>query len=162
MGHSDQTSLFSWESPHFSYDSPSCWIPAHKYMRLRSFCEFLGQKYHNILRHSNVHCLFMFPALERVLKNVRAIETNILLSYEQCSKIHRLTFGCPLSMETLKLYTVTRLRCLKGRSAVLRSWLQCWEILSQNWLWHDDNFIPVFCQWTTERVEQCLKRVRLS
>ena len=36
--------------------------------RLKSFCEFVGQEYQNILRHSNVRWLSMLPALERVLK----------------------------------------------------------------------------------------------
>ena len=61
--------------------------------RLKGFCEFVGQEYHNILGHSNVHWMSMLPALERVLKMCHSnpflfLKTNALLSCEQCSKIH--------------------------------------------------------------------------
>ncbi|CDQ72078.1 unnamed protein product [Oncorhynchus mykiss] len=60
--------------------------------RLKSFCDFVGQEYHNILGHSDVRWLSLLPALERVLKMHVPLKSffisEALLSYEQCLKIH--------------------------------------------------------------------------
>ncbi|KAL7406482.1 hypothetical protein ABVT39_020149 [Epinephelus coioides] len=64
--------------------------------RLKTFCEYVGQEYHNILGHSNVRWLSMLPALERVLKMYAPLKA-FFLSEEKCPVVLRRMFEDPLT-----------------------------------------------------------------
>lgn len=51
--------------------------------RLKSFCEYVGQEYQNILGYSNVRWLSMLPALERILQLYESLK-SFSLSEEKC------------------------------------------------------------------------------
>lgn len=64
--------------------------------RLKSFCEFVGQDYHNIFGLSNVRWMSMFPALERVLKMYVPLK-SFFLSEDKCPVVLRTMFEDPLT-----------------------------------------------------------------
>lgn len=64
--------------------------------RLKSFCEFVGQEYHNILGHGKVRWLSMLPALERVLKMYAPLKA-FFISEEKCPVVLKRMFEDPLT-----------------------------------------------------------------
>ncbi|KAG0727846.1 hypothetical protein GWK47_033760 [Chionoecetes opilio] len=64
--------------------------------RLKTFCDFVGQEYYNILGHCNVRWLSMLPALERVLQMYAPLK-SFFLSEEKSPVVLRKFFEDPFT-----------------------------------------------------------------
>uniref|UniRef100_A0AAZ3RET9 Uncharacterized protein n=1 Tax=Oncorhynchus tshawytscha TaxID=74940 RepID=A0AAZ3RET9_ONCTS len=117
--------------------------------RLKSFCDFVGQEYHNILGHSYVRWLSMLPALERVLKMYVPLK-SFFISEDKCPVVLWTMFIDALSelwlafvhgnltvfSDTIKMLEGQD-RCAVESAAILRN------VEGKLTARRDDNFIPV-------------------
>lgn len=128
--------------------------------RLKGFCEFVGQEYHNILRHCNVRWLSMLPALERVLKMYLPLK-SFFLSEEKCPAVLQKIFQDPLTelwlafvhgnlsifSDTIKMLEGQD-RCAVESAAILKSFEA--KLTARS----DDNFIPVLVRGLLRELEE--------
>lgn len=125
--------------------------------RLKTFCDFVGQEYHNILGHCNVRWLSMLPALERILQMYAPLK-SFFLSEEKSPVVLRKFFEDPFTelwlafvhgnlgifngaIKTLEGQN----RCAVESAAILRSF--------QTKL-TDDNFLPVMVRVPLRDLEE--------
>uniref|UniRef100_A0A674CR22 DUF4371 domain-containing protein n=1 Tax=Salmo trutta TaxID=8032 RepID=A0A674CR22_SALTR len=128
--------------------------------RPKSFYEFVGQEYHNILGHSNVRWLSMLPALERVLKMYVSLK-SFFLSEDKSLVVQRTMFEDPLTelwlafvhgnltvfSDTIKMLEGQD-RCAVESAAILGN------VEAKFTARRDDNFIPVLVRGLLKELEE--------
>lgn len=128
--------------------------------RLKSFCEFVGQEYQNILGHSNVRWLSMLPALERILMLYEPLK-SFFLSEEKCPVVLRKTFEDPTTElwltfihSTMSLFHDT-IKSLEGQD---RCAVESAEILNtlktKLSARHEEDFVPVMVKKQIKELER--------
>ncbi|XP_031662512.1 uncharacterized protein LOC116357787 [Oncorhynchus kisutch] len=128
--------------------------------RLKGFCEFVGQEYHNILGHGNVCWMSMLTALESVLKMYVPLK-SFFISEDKCSVVQRTMFKDPLTelwlafvhgnltvfSDTIKMLGGQD-RCAVESAAILRN------VEAKLTARRNDNFIPVLVRGLLRELEE--------
>lgn len=128
--------------------------------RLKTFCDFVGQEYHNILGYCNVRWLSMLPALERVLQMYAPLK-SFFLSEENSPVVLRRFFEDPFTElwlafvhgnlgifnEAIKTLE-SQDRCAVESAAILRS------LKTKLTARRDDHFLPVMVRVPLRNLEE--------